>query len=134
MQTIEEFIHQYLDEHIADEKRQQASHRPFLQKFFTANYDHWNLQDRLEMFQSEKVESISESETKAEVVTRRQMPNSQGDYYDLRYVLQVHGDGWLICEVDVRCCACNGQPGKTDCPSCYGTGWRNTGRRKGCAN
>jgi hypothetical protein len=130
MESVEEFMRRYISEHIAEEKYQQASHALFLQKFFAADCDYGRRLGMLEMFHSEKVKSISGSDIRAEVITTREIPDRPGDFYDLRYLLQAHGDNWLICEVDVRCCSCNGEPGKDSCPSCHGTGWRNTNMSK----
>jgi TFIIF-interacting CTD phosphatase-like protein len=79
----------------------------------------------LECLQSEKIESISSSGSKAEVITRRVFPLSE-NYYFIRYHLEARGDSWLISEVDLQCCPCDGKPGNTDCPRCQGTGWMNT--------
>ena len=130
MQSAEEFMRRYIDEHIAEENRRQASHAPFRQKYFTTDCEFGSRPGMLEMFQTEKVQSISSSDMKAEVITRREIPDRLGDFYNLRYLLQAHGDSWLIYEVDVCCCACNGEAGKVDCPSCHGTGWRDTNMSK----
>ena len=125
MQSVEEFMRRYIDEHIAEEKRQQASHVPFRQRFYSEDCDYGSRIGMLEMFQSEKVQSVSSSDTKAEVIVTREVALEPGNFYDLRYLLQASGDSWLMCEVDVRCCSCNGKPGNESCPCCHGTGWRN---------
>jgi hypothetical protein len=130
MESVEEFMRRYIAEHIVEEKRQQASHAPFREKFLAADCDYGSRLGMLEMFQSEKIQNISSSNTKAEVITTREVALQPGDFYDLRYLLQAKGDTWLICEVDVRCCSCNEETGKDSCPACHGTGWRNTNRSK----
>ena len=130
MQSVEEFMRRYIYEHIAEEKRQQATHVPFRRRFYSENCDYGSRPGMLEMFQSEKVQCISSLDTKAEVIVTREVALEPGNFYDLRYLLQASGDSWLICEVDVQCCSCNGKPGNDSCPCCHGTGWRDTNNSK----
>lgn len=130
MESVEEFMSRYIAEHISEEKRQQGNHAAFLQRFFAADCDYGRRPGMLEMFQSEKVQSISSLETQAEVIVTRAVPLQPGNFYNLRYLLQAHDGSWLICEVDVRCCSCNGESGKDSCPACHGSGWRNTNSSK----
>ena len=126
MQSVEEFMRRYLEEHIAEEKRDRASHAPFRQKFY-ADDCYWDSRvGTLELLQSEKVVSISGSDTKVEVRTTRELFDRPGDFYHLRYDLKRRGDDWLISEVRTKCCACSGEPGNESCLGCHGTGWTNT--------
>lgn len=124
MQTVQDFMQLYLCERVAEEKRQQLSHAPFRSRFHTDDCV-WSSQvGKLEMLQSEKVDSISSSDVKAAVITTRCLPDI-GEY-NLRYHLQPRDESWIICGVDVKCCACGGEPGNTKCLSCHGTGWKDT--------
>jgi len=125
MESVEKFMRRYIGEHIAEEKRQQASHELFRRKFRSADCVWSSRPGTLECLQSEKVESTSSSGNKAEAITRRVYPLSE-NYYFLRYRLESHGDSWVILEVDLQCCPCDGKPGNNDCPRCHGTGWMNT--------
>ena len=125
MESVEEFMGRYIAEHIAEEKRQQASLKLFRRRFHTADCVWSSRPGTLECLQSEKVESISSSDGKAEVIARRVFPLSENHYF-IRYHLKACGDSWLISEVDLQCCLCDGKPGNTDCPRCHGTGWMNT--------
>lgn len=119
-------MRRYIAEHIAEEQRQQADHELFRRRFFTADCV-WSTSPRkLELLQSEKIESISSSHDKAEVIARRELPGVAEGYYFLRYHMETRGDSWIISEVDLQCCPCDGKPGNTDCPRCQGTGWMNT--------
>ena len=125
MESVEEFMRRYIAEHIAEGQRQQASREMFHRRFHTADCIWGSSPGTLESLQSEKVESISNSGSKAAVTTRRQLPLSENHYF-IRYHLETRGDSWIISEVDVQCCPCDGKPGNTDCPRCQGTGWMNT--------
>src|ERR1019366_2786429 len=124
MQSIEEFMRGYFDALISEEKRRQVSHAPFCRRFYTEDCDLGSRREMLEMFQSEKVVSVSSSDTKAKVITTREIPDQPGNFYDMRYHLQAHNDSWMICGFDLRCCSCNGEVEKDSCPCCRGTGWR----------
>jgi hypothetical protein len=128
MQSVEEFMRGYFEALIAEEKRQQASHAPFRRRFYAEDCDLGSRPGILEMFQSEKVLTISNSDAKAEVVTTRQVANQPGNFYEMRYHLQAQNDSWIICGFDLRCCSCNAEAGKDDCPHCHGTGWRPVSR------
>jgi hypothetical protein len=126
MQTVEDFMRRYFEERILQEKEEQARRALFLRKFI-AEGCHWSSRrGYLEMLQSERVLSIEPSDQTALVVTCRENAGMLGVTYELRYHLQAKDGGWLICEVDLRCCACSGTPGKPDCQCCHGTGWRGT--------
>jgi hypothetical protein len=125
MESAERFMRRYIGEHIAEEKRQQASLELFRRKFHTADCVWSSRPGTLECLQSEQIENISNSGNKAEVIARRVYPLSE-NYYFLRYHLETRGESWIISEVDLQCCPCDGKPGNTDCPRCQGTGWMNT--------
>jgi hypothetical protein len=125
MQSPEEFMRGYFEARIAEEKREEANRAPFRQKYFAGCFEDarpW----QLEMFLSEKVISISSSETQAEVITMRANLGILEQTHNMRYHLRARGDSWKICGVDLPCCACDGEPGNADCPACHGTGWRTT--------
>ena len=130
MQSVEEFMSQYLDERVAEEKREQASRAPFRQKFHT-NDCRWDSRaGTLEMIQSERVLRVASSGTTAEAITIRHSPSLADSDHQLRYHLQGSHDGWLIRSVDVWCHSCRGEAGKEDCIFCHGTGWFNDGMPK----
>ena|ERR1039457_2543619 len=125
MQSAKEFMHLYLAECIVEEKHLQASHAAFRRKFYTNDCIWSSRPGALELLQSEKVESILDSE-ETEVITTRRLPDGPESLYTLRYLLRVRNGDWMICEVDVECCSCAGKPGNAACRHCHGTGWRNT--------
>ena len=129
MQSVEEFMRRSFDEGIAQEKRERASRAPYRRKFYADDCE-WGGRPgrRLEVLQTEKVSSVWSSDLRAEVITTREVLDMPGRIHELRYHLQAHSDGWLIYEVDVRCCSCAGEPGKDSCPHCHGTGWRGTNK------
>ena len=126
MQSVEEFMRQYLNERLVDEKREQASRAPFRRKFHMDDCRWDSRAGQLEMMHTERVLSISPSATKADVVTTREFPTIPGSVHQLRYHLESHNDSWLIREVDVWCLACHGEAGNSGCRFCHGTGWRST--------
>ncbi len=121
MQPVEEFMRQYLDERVAEEKREQASRAPFRRKFHTDDCRWDSRAGTLETIQSERVLRVSGSDTTAAVITTRESPSS--GVHQLRYHLQGSGDGWLIQSVDIWCPSCRGKAGREGCISCHGTGW-----------
>jgi hypothetical protein len=128
------FMRQFFRERIAQFKREQASSVHFRRKFYTDECDFGSRLGTLEMFQSEKVSSISSSGTNIEVITERENANTPGMIVEFRYVLQPRDENWKICEVDLRCCSCDGKPGNDKCPACHATGWRNTKNYNGNLN
>ncbi len=126
MESVEEFMRRFFEAQIAQEKREQASHARFHRKFYTDDRYLANRASRLQSLQSQKVLTISSSDTKAEVVTRRELPGSPECMYDTRYLLHATSEGWRICGVALQCCPCDGKPGKNECPRCHGTGWVDT--------
>jgi hypothetical protein len=112
MQSIEEFMQQYFDDRIVDEKREQASRVPFRRKFHTEDCRWDSRAGVLETMQSEKVLSMSSSETGAEVITSRETCSLT---QRLRYHLQPVGNGWLIGSVDFSCPLCGAERGKDSC-------------------
>jgi hypothetical protein len=125
MESVEQFMWRYIAEHIAEEKRQQASLELFRRRFHSADCVWSSRPGTLECLQSEKIESTSSSGNRAEAISRRVFPLSE-NYYLIRYHLESRGDSWVISEVDLQCCPCDGKPGNSNCPRCHGTGWMNT--------
>ena len=126
MQSVEEFMQQFFEARIAQEKREQANLARFLRRYYS---DDWYLGSRvakLKSHQSEKVLSISSADTKAEVITSRELPGEPECKYETRYRLHAGSDRWQICGVDLQCCHCDGKPRESDCPKCHGTGWIDT--------
>lgn len=134
MQSVEEFMQQLFDEKIELEKLRQERVAPFRQKFFTQDCDYGTHLGVLEQLQSEKVQNISVSGSEAEVITTQTAFYVGSDArFDMRYLLRAERQSWLIYEVDLRCCSCDGESPKADCACCHGTGWRNTTVKKSCA-
>ena len=126
MQSVGEFIQQFFEARIAHEKREQANLIRFLRRFYS---DGWYLASRvakLRSLESEKVLRISSADTKAEVITSRELPGEPECKYKTRYRLHAGSDRWQICGVDLQCCPCDGKRGRSDCPKCHGTGWIDT--------
>lgn len=125
MESAEQFMRRYIAGHIVEEQRQQASREHFHHRFFVPDCIWGSRPGTLESLQSETLENISNTDGKVEVITRRQLPLSEDDYF-IRYHLERHGDNWMIFQVDLQCCPCDGKPGNNGCPRCHGTGWMNT--------
>ena len=123
MQSIEEFMRQYLDERITEERREQASRAPFRRKFHTDDCRWDSRAGTLEMIQSERILNVSNSGATAEVITTRDCSRLINGVHQLRYHLQRGGEGWLIQSVDLWCHACHGVRGQESCIFCHGTGW-----------
>jgi hypothetical protein len=62
----------------------------------------------------------------AEVITSRLANGEPELYCDIRYRLEAYGQGWLVRGVDLRCCCGDGESAENGCPSCHGTGWKDT--------
>jgi hypothetical protein len=134
MQPVEEFMRRLFDEKIELEKQRLAKLAPFRQKFFTQDCDYGTRPGVLEQLESEKVQSITVSGSEAEVITTQIAfyVHSEASF-EMRYLLRAEDERWSVYEVDLRCCSCDGQPAKADCPCCHGTGWRNTNVKTKCA-
>lgn len=134
MQSVENHMHQLFDAKIEMETQRLARLAPFRRKFFTEDCHYGTRPGFLEQLQSEKVQSIISLDSGVEVITTQTAFNVHSRAtFDMRYLLRAEGGNWLIYEVDIRCCSCDGQPGKADCPCCHGTGWRNTNTHKSSA-
>jgi hypothetical protein len=125
MQSAEEFMLEFFRERIAEEKREQEIRAPFRRKFYSKDCHHDRRDGTLATMESERIISLSSTDTKAEVTTEQEvLPSIRGlDHFRLRYYLQSVGDRWLIHGVDPWCFECRGMPGKTACFSCGGEGW-----------
>jgi hypothetical protein len=134
MQTVEEFMHRLFGGKIEVEKQRQAMAATIHRKFFTLDCGYGSRPGFLEQLESEKIQSIKVSDSEAEVVTKQIAfyVHSEASF-DMRYLLRAESESWLVYEVDLRCCSCDGQSPKADCPCCHGTGWRNTNAQKSCA-
>lgn len=129
MQPAEDFMRQYFDERIGEEKREQTSRAPFRRKFHTDDCFWDSRAGTLEMIQTEKVLAVSASDTTAEVITTRHSPPRPDSVHQLRYHLRASQGGWLIRAVEVWCHSCRGEA-KADCMFCHGTGWFNGRKSK----
>lgn len=108
------------------EEQEQARRVPFLQSYY-ANDCLWARRlGRLEVAQSERVDSVSSTETKAEVITSRLADGEPGVFCEIRYRLEAKDGGWLIHGVDLQCCCGDGKRAEANCPACHGTGWKDT--------
>lgn len=122
MQSVEEFMQQYFDERITEERREQVSRAPFRQKFHTEDCRWDSRAGTLEMIQSERVLRASSTDTTAEVITSRESSRPDS-VHQLRYHLQLNVDRWLIRSGDLWCSLCHGEAGTENCMFCHGTGW-----------
>lgn len=125
MQSAEEFMLNFFRERIAEEKREQESRSPFRRKFYANDCRHDSRAGTLATIESERIVSLSSTDTKAEVVTEQDLhPSISGfEHFRIRYHLQLTGERWLIHSVDPWCFQCCGTPGKTACFACGGEGW-----------
>lgn len=125
MPTPEEFMRDYLREHIEAEKRELASRAPFREKFFTGECYFDSRKGTLEAWESEKIASVSSSDTGAIAITEliRKL-HSRVLHQKHRYHLQLEGNRWRIQCVDSNCIICKGEAVKITCRFCHGTGWR----------
>lgn len=120
-------MRQFLDAQLAFEKDEEARRLLFHQRFY-ADDCHWGKDlGKLWRAQSLKVLSVSSSGTEAEVIGSRLANNEPELYCQIRYRLKYDGQSWSICGVDLRCCCGSDErSGEKACPSCHGTGWRDT--------
>jgi hypothetical protein len=121
MQTPEEFMRDYLREHIEDEKRELASREPFRKRFFTDECFFDSRSGTLRMWESEVLLSVSRSDTGATAITKYEMRTHTHKH---RYHLLQGDRGWLIQCVDMGCPFCNEKVQNSSCRFCHGTGWR----------
>jgi hypothetical protein len=122
MQTPEEFMREYLAAKVAEAKREVEAHLPFQQKFFTKDCFFDSRARTVEFHQSEKVDSTTNSETEATVITH--MTAYFVLNHHLRYHLKPNEETWLIERVELECgrCLCR-KSVDPKCPTCGGTGW-----------
>src|SRR4051812_6859879 len=118
MQSIEEFMLQYFDERVIDERREQAARAPFYEKFHTVDCTWDSRYLTLAMMESEKVLSASSSDNTAEVITTREVPSMKSITQQLRYHLLGNNNRWLIQSVDFWCYLCHGKSGNESCRFC----------------
>jgi hypothetical protein len=131
-QSPEEFMRQYFDERVADERREQSGRAPFRRKFHADDCQWDSRAGILEMMQTENLLEVSVAENTAVAITTRQLAFAPVEHEDrLRYHLLAGPDGWLIQSVDFWCQSCRGEKGHTDCFFCHGTGWTDLSAFKG---
>jgi hypothetical protein len=122
MQSVEEFMREFLAAHVAEEERLLAVWKPFRERFFTPDCPWDNREGTLEMLQSEEIISIAASESKPSVITAatilsRSVPQKQHFRYHLTAT-----DRWLIWHVELECQNCKTH-GDENCPICHGKHW-----------
>jgi hypothetical protein len=124
MQSAEEFMLDFLCEQITDVKRELESRAPFRRRFYAVDCFYDSRAGTLAMRESERIVSLSSTDTKAEVVTEFETRLS-GDIRRSRnrYHIQSVNDQWLIQCFDSACFQCFGTPGKSACFMCGGEGW-----------
>ncbi len=127
MQSAEEFMRQFLEEQLTFEKEEELRRLLFHQRFY-ADDCHWGKDlGKVWRARSLSVLSVSSTATEAEVIASRLANNEPELYCQIRFRLKSDGQGWFICGVDLRCCCgADGQSGEKPCPSCHGTGWKDT--------
>ncbi len=127
MQPVENFMQEFLKEHVAVEQARVAAYGPFRDKFFANDYSPFNPDHMLRSCQSEQVCSIESSGPETTVVTSASFRSIQVKF---RYRLCSRNGGWVIAKVDGFCKVCGGKGKFTDgreCRRCEGTGWFDLG-------
>ncbi len=129
MQSIEEFMRDYLSSRMAEERREQASRAAFRNKFYTRSCVFDSRAGTLEMIESEGILSTSINAEKGDAITASKNPLLPGNLPSKqRYHLQRAGDTWLIQDVEFACHVCDGKEGCNDCWLCKGKGWISNGQ------
>ena len=128
MQSIEEFMREFLRVRLAEEKRTQNIRAPFRKKFYCDDLDRKSYSHILAMFQSEEIVSVSGSGSEATVVTVYKNPfyKPASQMHRKRYHLKPAGESWSIQRVEAECPLCMGR-GDESCPYCKGKHWRREG-------
>ena len=127
MQSLEEFMREFLRDRVEEEKREQAQHALFRKKYYSEDC-HWgNRAGVLEKYQSESLITASTSETTGEAITIFTNPYhteaSRVYRCRLRYHLKLVAGRWLIHSLDFECRYCKGEKGSRVCHFCGGEGW-----------
>ena len=129
MQSLKEFMREYLNSRIAQERKELANREPFRKKFYSAECMFDSRAGTVEMIESETLEALSELGEEGEAITSLRNPLVDADFRTKqRYLLKRTGDTWLIRNVDLPCQLCNGEKGRSDCWWCKGEGWLSTDR------
>jgi len=123
MQTVEQFMLEYLNEMDAMLRKNLDDFIPFREKFYTDDCILGSRRaDKLKelIAEVEKVLRISSSEKTTEVIT---VKTGKGGSTKVRYNLVTANKNWLIQSMDLECPLCVGVEGNTSCSICRGDGW-----------
>jgi hypothetical protein len=123
MQSVEEFMLEYLQENIAVLKRSLDDFAPFRRKFYTDDFILGSRRaDKLKelLEETEKIIQISSSDKTAKVIT---VKTGKAASSKVRYNLVAANKNWLIQSMDSECPLCLGMEGNTSCSICKGEGW-----------
>jgi hypothetical protein len=127
MQSVEEFMREYLQACCVEEQRRFASRTPFLEKYYSEEYLSNRSTLLLQMLQSETIICVSNLNSEVVVSTSHKNPFYPDDKqkYHRRYHLMPSDNGWLIQFTEIECQFCWGL-GDSSCPTCQGKHWRRT--------
>jgi hypothetical protein len=123
MQSLEEFMRDFLQTRIALAKSEQSTRARYRQKFYTPDCIFDSREGTVEMLESETIIRSSAGDGAGEVVTEVTNPLCPYPPVKHRYCLKQEGGSWRIRDVQVACVQCAGEPGNRTCPVCRGTGW-----------
>ena len=124
MQQVQEFMRELFHTRIAEEKRILASRASYRDLFFTPDCSWDSRRFTLEMLETERVNSIELSDSKAVVITEYKASVSAlgAQINRRRYHLILECGRFLICRVELQCPYCHGQ-GDAKCLGCKGSHW-----------
>jgi hypothetical protein len=127
MQSIEEFMREFLHSRCVEEQRQFASRTPFLAKYYGEEYRSNRSTYRLGMLQSEEIVSVTNLNSESVVVTvyRNPLYKPDNQMFRQRYHLMPSDNSWLIQFVEYECPLCSGL-GDSSCTVCKGKHWCKT--------
>jgi len=121
-QTVEEFMQEFFAARSNEIRRELEARAPFRLKYFVADCVWDSRANAVKDSESERVLSVSNSGSKAEVITQPASP-----FPKLRYHLCFEGQSWFIKHVDLECPVCAQKGPNPDCPLCKGSGWHVAG-------